>query len=136
LYNPRVAEGATRAAAKAISAKLSLLLFLGNFLGALLTFFYFRFVDFQGPEELSRVTSVEIAYSLVAFAALRLVAVWRSRRWIRPLIAAARQGSPSAVDILVSAETARRLEGASGLEPLPAVMVKGKATAVEVYRVT
>jgi adenylate cyclase len=98
LYNPRVAEGATRAAAKAISAKLSLLLFLGNFLGALLTFFYFRFVDFQGPEELSRVTSVEIAYSLVAFAALGLVAVWRSRRWIRPLIAAARQDSPSAVE--------------------------------------
>jgi adenylate cyclase len=39
-------------------------------------------------------------------------------------------------DILVSAETAHRLGGASGLEPLPAVMVKGKATAVEVYRVT
>jgi hypothetical protein len=38
--------------------------------------------------------------------------------------------------MLVSAETARRLEGASGLEPLPAAMVKGKATAVEVYRVT
>jgi len=39
-------------------------------------------------------------------------------------------------EILLSAETARRLEAPSGLEPLPTVMVKGKATAVEVYRVT
>jgi adenylate cyclase len=38
-------------------------------------------------------------------------------------------------EILLSGETARRLEAPSGLEPLSAVMVKGKATAVEVYRV-
>lgn len=38
-------------------------------------------------------------------------------------------------EIVLSGETARRLETSSGLEPLPAVMVKGKATAVEVYRV-
>jgi adenylate cyclase len=38
-------------------------------------------------------------------------------------------------DILLSAETARRLEDPRGLEALPAVTVKGKATAVEVYRV-
>jgi adenylate cyclase len=38
-------------------------------------------------------------------------------------------------DILLSAETARRLEAPANLEPLSAVTVKGKATAVEVYRV-
>ena len=38
-------------------------------------------------------------------------------------------------EILLSGETARRLEAPSGLEPLSAVTVKGKATAVEVYRV-
>jgi class 3 adenylate cyclase len=38
-------------------------------------------------------------------------------------------------DILVSAATARWLETPPPLEPLPAVMVKGRASAVEVYRV-
>ena len=38
-------------------------------------------------------------------------------------------------EILLSGETARRLEAPAGLEPLSAVTVKGKATAVEVYRV-
>jgi class 3 adenylate cyclase len=38
-------------------------------------------------------------------------------------------------DILLSGETVRRLAAPSGLEPLATAMVKGKATAVEVYRV-
>jgi adenylate cyclase len=38
-------------------------------------------------------------------------------------------------DILVTAETARRLEAPMGLEALPAVTVKGRTTAVEIYRV-
>jgi class 3 adenylate cyclase len=39
-------------------------------------------------------------------------------------------------EILVSGDTAARLEARAGLEPLPAVTVKGRATAVQVYRVT
>jgi len=38
-------------------------------------------------------------------------------------------------DILVSATTARRLDGGIALEPLPAVRVKGKTAEVEVFRV-
>jgi adenylate cyclase len=38
-------------------------------------------------------------------------------------------------DILVSATTARRLDGGVALEPLPAVRVKGKTAEVEVFRV-
>ena len=39
------------------------------------------------------------------------------------------------VDILVSAATAQRIDGASALERLPALKVKGKSAEVEVYRV-
>jgi len=38
-------------------------------------------------------------------------------------------------DILVSADTARRLHTPPGLEAVSAVMMKGKSTAVEIYRV-
>jgi len=38
-------------------------------------------------------------------------------------------------DILVSAVTARRLDGGVALEPLPARRVKGKTAEVEVFRV-
>jgi adenylate cyclase len=39
------------------------------------------------------------------------------------------------VDILVSGTTARALDGAVALQPLPAVRVKGKSAEVEVFRV-
>jgi adenylate cyclase len=39
-------------------------------------------------------------------------------------------------DVLLSDATRRRLSGGDGLEPLPAVRVKGKAVEVSVYRVT
>jgi adenylate cyclase len=38
-------------------------------------------------------------------------------------------------DILVSAMTARRVNGGVTLEPLPAVRVKGRSSEVEVFRV-
>ena len=38
-------------------------------------------------------------------------------------------------DILVSATTARGLDGGVALDPLPAVRVKGKSAEVEVFRV-
>jgi adenylate cyclase len=38
-------------------------------------------------------------------------------------------------DIVVSATTARGLDGAASLAPLPAVRVKGKSAEVEVFRV-
>jgi adenylate cyclase len=38
-------------------------------------------------------------------------------------------------DILVSATTARDLDGAVTLQPLPAVRVKGRSAEVEVFRV-
>ncbi len=55
----------------------------GNLLGALLTFSYFRFID-QGVAS-PPVGPWEIAYSVVAFAALSGVALVSSRRWSEPL---------------------------------------------------
>jgi adenylate cyclase len=62
----------------------------GNLLGALLTFFYFRFID-QGVAS-PPVGPWEIAFSVVAFAALSGVAYVISRRWSAPLWAYQRRG--------------------------------------------
>jgi adenylate cyclase len=64
--------------------------FAGNLLGATLTFFYFRFID-QGVES-PPVGRWEIAYSVVAFAALTVLGNTISRRWTAPISACQARG--------------------------------------------
>ncbi len=61
----------------------------GNLLGALLTFFYFRFIDSatSGPP----VGPGEILFFAIGFSALLGFGVWRMRLWTRPLMSG--QGS-------------------------------------------
>lgn len=65
----------------------------GNLLGGTLTFFYFRFVD-QGVES-PPVGPWEIAYSVVAFAALMALGFTISRRWTAPITACQARGGTS-----------------------------------------
>ncbi len=65
---------------------------LGNFLGGIVAFLYFRVVDYAAAGS-PRVGLREIAYSLVAFAALVAVGQWLSSRWTAP-IARAVAGEP------------------------------------------
>ena len=60
------------------------ILVVGNLLGALVSFFYFRFVD-STAAELPEVGILEIGYSIVAFAALVSIGYRISRRWAAPL---------------------------------------------------
>ena len=58
---------------------------VGNLVGGLLTWFYFRFVDFTAPDFQARVSRGEIAFFVVFFAALIASGtVWGSR-WTQPL---------------------------------------------------
>ena len=56
---------------------------LANLLGALLTYFYFRFVDYAAVE--GRVTWGEIVFFVLGFGLLAGVGTWWGRRWSRPL---------------------------------------------------
>ena len=60
------------------------ILVVGNLLGGLVSFFYFRFVD-STAAELPEVGILEIGYSIVAFAALVSIGYRISRRWAAPL---------------------------------------------------
>jgi adenylate cyclase len=57
---------------------------VGNLLGGVTSFFYFRFVD-STAAELPRVGLLEIGYSIVAFAGLVFIGYRISRRWAAPL---------------------------------------------------
>src|ERR1700704_2680289 len=57
---------------------------IGNLLGAVVSFFYFRFVD-SSASELPGVGSREIGFSVVAFAMLIFIGYRFSRRWAAPL---------------------------------------------------
>jgi adenylate cyclase len=57
-----------------------------NFLGAVLTFFYFRFVDPEMATVAGRVGFWEIAYSLAAFGAIVAVGYAYANRWMEPLL--------------------------------------------------
>jgi len=61
---------------------------IGNLLGAVLTFVYFRFVDMADARELGMVTPFEIVYFIAGFAALAAGGSIHGVRWARPLIAA------------------------------------------------
>ena len=60
-------------------------LVVGNLLGALLAFFYFRFID-PTAAELPRVGATEIVFSIIAFAVLALAGVVLGLWWAGPLL--------------------------------------------------
>jgi len=62
---------------------------IGNLLGAIVAFLYFRVVD-NAADGASRVNLQEIVYSIVIFAVLVGVGQWYSSRWMAPI---ARAGS-------------------------------------------
>jgi adenylate cyclase len=68
-----------------VFAKLTWTQLLGNLVGGLLIWFYFRFVDFTAPQFRVRVSRSEIAFFVVAFAALISIGVVGGSRWARPL---------------------------------------------------
>ncbi|MGH7344630.1 MAG: HAMP domain-containing protein, partial [Candidatus Rokuibacteriota bacterium] len=70
---------------KRVFVRLTWTQLLGNLVGALLTWFYFRFVDFTAPKFQAQVSPGEIAFFVVAFAALISVGVVGGSRWSRPL---------------------------------------------------
>src|SRR5260370_27325759 len=73
-----------------------LILGVGTLLGALVSFFYFRFVD-STAAELPDVGLLEIAYSIVAFGVLVFIGYRVGRRWADPLISWRRpEGLPDA----------------------------------------
>lgn len=63
--------------------RISGISFLANLIGALLTYFYFRFVDYTAL--LGRVTWGEIVFFVIGFGLLAGVGTWWGRRWRRPL---------------------------------------------------
>lgn len=68
-----------------VRLRISSISLLANLLGALLTYFYFRFVDYSAadlPGELSR---GEIAFFVLGFGLLAGVGTWWGRRWSKPL---------------------------------------------------
>ncbi len=56
-----------------------------NLLGALLTYFYFRFVDYSAAELPGKISWMEIVFSVLAFGFLVAIAISWSWRWSRPL---------------------------------------------------
>jgi adenylate cyclase len=70
---------------KRVFASLTLTQLLGNLVGALLTWFYFRFVDFTAPQFQAKISSAEIVFFVTCFGGLIAVATAWGSRWSRPL---------------------------------------------------
>ena len=68
-----------------VFARLTLTQLLGNLVGALLTWFYFRFVDYTAPQFRAEISRNEIVFFIVAFAALICTGIVFGSRWSRPL---------------------------------------------------
>jgi adenylate cyclase len=68
-----------------VFGKLTLIQLLGNLVGALLTWFYFRFVDFTAPQFQERISPAEIVFFVVCFGALITAGIVWGSRWSRPL---------------------------------------------------
>ena len=77
-------------------AKLTWTQLLGNLVGALLTWFYFRFVDFTAPQFQARISRGEIVFFVVCFGALISAGIVWGSRWARPLSGPVRAGGPDA----------------------------------------
>jgi class 3 adenylate cyclase len=84
----QVDEASPRGARRSIAG----IALVGNLLGALLTFFYFQFVDPIGRE--TPVEPAEIAFFAVAFSALMGLVYWHGRQWTLPLMAGAGTRDP------------------------------------------
>jgi adenylate cyclase len=56
-----------------------------NLVGALITYAYFRFIDYEPPQGNRPLTAGEIAYFVVGFAGLIASGAWLAARWNRPL---------------------------------------------------
>jgi adenylate cyclase len=81
---------------RGVFAKLTGTQLLGNLVGALLTWFYFRFVDYTAPQFRVDISRGEISFFIVAFAGLISAStVWGSR-WTRPLKGPIRPSGPHA----------------------------------------
>ncbi len=70
---------------KRMFRKLTWTQLLGNLFGALLTWFYFRFVDYTAAQFQAQVSRGEIVYFVLGFAALIAVGIAGGSRWARPL---------------------------------------------------
>src|SRR5207249_950030 len=68
-----------------VFAKLTLTQLLGNLIGGLLTWFYFRFVDFTAPQFQARISRSEIVFFVVAFGILISAGILFGSHWSRPL---------------------------------------------------
>ena len=68
-----------------VFARLMLTQLLGNLAGALLTWFYFRFVDYTAPQFRAEISRSEIVFFVVAFAGLICAGIVFGSRWSRPL---------------------------------------------------
>jgi adenylate cyclase len=79
-----------------VFGKLMWIQLLGNLVGALLTWFYFRFVDFTAPQFRAQVSRSEIAFNVVAFAALISAGIVVGSRWSRPLSGRVTASGPDA----------------------------------------
>jgi adenylate cyclase len=74
---------------------------VGNLLGAVTSFFYFRFVD-SSAAELPGVGLLEIGYSIAAFVGLVFIGYRISRRWAAPLTSwSGPEGVPAATIAMV-----------------------------------
>ncbi|HYB43516.1 MAG TPA: adenylate/guanylate cyclase domain-containing protein, partial [Candidatus Methylomirabilis sp.] len=74
-----------------VTPRLLQLQLVGNLIGAVLAFSYFRFVDFHPPIE-DRPLSTDVAYFVVGTAFLLVAGVWAGLRLSRPLRAARAAG--------------------------------------------
>src|SRR6266545_3067504 len=70
---------------KRVFAKLTWTQLLGNLFGALLTWFYFRFVDYTAAQFQAQISRAEIVYFVLGFAALIAVGIAWGSSWARPL---------------------------------------------------
>src|SRR2546428_8201163 len=70
---------------KRVFAKLTWTQLLGNLLGALLTWFYFRFVDYTAVQFQVEISRAEIVFFVVGFGTLIAIGIAWGSRWARPL---------------------------------------------------
>ncbi len=80
-----------------VFAKLRWTQLLGNLVGALLTWFYFRFVDFTAPQFQARISGGEIVFFVVCFGGLLAAGIVWGSRWARPLGSRPATSAPAAL---------------------------------------
>src|SRR2546422_276342 len=81
----RVWSGGAAMEAYAARGKLVKTLLLGNLLGALLTWFYFTFIDYPATVGPAQMLGLDLLYFIVGFSLISGVGVAWGIRWARPL---------------------------------------------------